>query len=154
MSHQPAGARPDKLSLRALRRTTSSSLLRSAGRRACRREAAVRTGEAVWYPQAGHPGRKDGRTHVGFDESRTPVEEKFSCRAADSPLAGTHAAAGLQFGVAPACVFAQGAKRNILTATNQGRFGRQLFQLWIQSGRVRQCVNKSEAPPPGQLLRL
>ena len=73
---------------------------------------------AVGNPEAGNHSRKNRWANIGFDGSGIPTEKKLGCCAANTPLARSHAAARLQFGIAPTSVLAQSAIRNIFTAAN------------------------------------
>src|SRR5580693_6362026 len=71
-------------------------------------------------------GRRDRRktraTHGKYRWTRGvhgPSEQKFSSRATDTPLTGTHSAAGVQFGSAPGGVFLSICQGDIFAAAKE-----------------------------------
>src|ERR1017187_681241 len=82
------------------------------------------SGAGQTFDASGKDGRADG---FGF-----PTEQEFYRGAADTALAGAHAATGVQLGFAPSGAGAYAGQRDVFTAADQSLFTRQSFQFLAQ----------------------
>src|SRR5580704_7016078 len=75
------------------------------------------------------------------DGINLPAEKKFGSGCANASLAGTHAAAGVQFRGAPGTVLGQAFVWHVFAAADQRVWAREIFQLGTQWECVLQDAN-------------
>src|ERR1017187_3691593 len=87
------------------------------------------SGAGQTFDASGKDGRADG---FGF-----PTEQEFYRGAADTALAGAHAATGVQLGFAPSGAGAYAGQRDVFATAAHGLFSPQGFQFSAQGESLR-----------------